>query len=478
MADKLLTAFLQSAQAEETIYSQLESLIQKRAQRYHQKTTRRKKFTKTLKLLFVGYAGAGNIGSDVRTIEMIRHIQFLLGTNVKISLMIISKKYAGNIFNGVKTLHPDYTPTFLYREIVKHHGVIVCEGSLFKSNFSPVLTWNMLAAMGLALVENKLAIAYGAEAGWMDIKTQQFAQRHCQESLILCRNQQSVRKLEPLALRTAAGADPAWTFEPNTTVDTKAMLRAAGWDGKQKLIAICPINPFWWPVRPDPLRAKQLTNPIDEQYHQSVFFHQQSPTITKKYQHYLQSLATVIQTLRREQKLFPFIIGMERLDRSACEHLAALVDFPPPIYVSDEWDIHVIVSLLRCSSYLLSSRFHAIVTALPARVIPIGIAMDERIENLLMELGHPELKIAADDDLLAEKILQLFVNLPTEKIASATVKMTARQLQQMGQMGITFREEVKRVFPEFSLPTLPTHWREHLPALSLNLQQILTVYAQ
>ncbi len=35
---------------------------------------------------------------------------------------------------------PDVFPPFLFREVPRHHGVVACEGSMFKSKFANALT--------------------------------------------------------------------------------------------------------------------------------------------------------------------------------------------------------------------------------------------------------------------------------------------------------------------------------------------------
>ena len=43
----------------------------------------------------------------------------------------------------------------------------------------------------------------------------------------------------------------------------------------------------------------------------------------------------------------------------------------------------------------------------------------------------------------------------------------------MGQMGIDFKDEVARVYPEFALPDLGPEPIAHLPALPRALQELL-----
>ena len=63
---------------------------------------------------------------------------------------------------------PDIFPPFLSHEVPKHHGVVACEGSMFKSKFANALTTMMIGSLGIAAAQNKLSVGYGAEAGHMD----------------------------------------------------------------------------------------------------------------------------------------------------------------------------------------------------------------------------------------------------------------------------------------------------------------------
>ena len=56
----------------------------------------------------------------------------------------------------------------LHSEVRKSDGVVACEGSMFKSKFANALTTMMIGSLGIASAQNKLSVAYGAEAGQMD----------------------------------------------------------------------------------------------------------------------------------------------------------------------------------------------------------------------------------------------------------------------------------------------------------------------
>src|SRR5277367_2396746 len=153
-----------------------------------------------LRLLFAGYNGTRNTGSDVRVQEMLRQVRHVLGADkVDFSVMTQSFDRTRGYFEGTQQVHlPDVFPPFLFREVKKNHGVLACEGSMFKSKFANALTTMMIGSLGLASAENKLSLGYGAEAGEMDPTLKRLCARYCSQSLILTRNQASQVALSAL----------------------------------------------------------------------------------------------------------------------------------------------------------------------------------------------------------------------------------------------------------------------------------------
>ena len=120
-----------------------------------------------LKLLFAGYNGTRNMGSDVRPDETLRQIRHILGAdNVEFSAMTQNFDLTRGYFEGTEQVHlPDIFPPFLAREVPKHHGVVVVEGSMFKSKFANALTTMMIGSLGMAAAQNKLSVGYGVGGG-------------------------------------------------------------------------------------------------------------------------------------------------------------------------------------------------------------------------------------------------------------------------------------------------------------------------
>ncbi|MFH1016947.1 MAG: polysaccharide pyruvyl transferase family protein [Pseudomonadota bacterium] len=438
---------------------------------------------KPLKLLLACYTGTRNTGADVRVEEMIRQFRHILGDgNLALTIMTLDPELSADYFEGVQQiLMPQVFPRFLYRECPKHHGVVACEGSMFKSKFAEALTTMMAGALGMAAAEDKLCVGYGAEAGAMSPSLKSFVAKHCKNALVICRNEPSRKVLEDMGIRTRGGTDTAWTFEPSPPERGAGLLRNAGWDGKKKVLIVCPINPFWWPVRPSLYKfaANRLAGRYGEQHYKSIYFHDWSGEAARKYNRYLDALATAVTAFRNEEDVLPVLVGMERLDRRACERLAERLDPKPPLFISDEHNMYDLVSILRNGSMMVSSRFHAIVCSMPAQVPSVGVTMDERIRNLMNDRGHADFFLEVDDPDLGDRLLALLRRMPreTDAIRDQIGCAVPGQLRLMGQMGIDFVDEVRRVYPEFTPPNLKRTWEDHLPPLPATVKRLLETYA-
>ena len=137
--------------------------------------------------------------------------------------------------------------------------------------------------------------------------------------------------------------------------------------------------------------------------------------------------------------------------------------------------MYELVSILRACDRMVSSRYHAIVTSMPAGVPSAGVTMDERIRNLMRERGHEHLLMRVDEPGLADKIVAALraLDAEAEEIRVAMGRTVARNLQLMARMGIYFEEQVARRYPEFPMRTGVLGWEEYLPPLSPNLAKLL-----
>ena len=293
---------------------------------------------------------------------------------------------------------PDVYPPFLWREVHANHGVISCEGSMFKSKFANALTTMMIGSLGLASAENKLSVAYGGDAGHMDDLIQWMCARYTNESLVITRSLESQQLLSGLGVPNELGADTAWTFEPYPQEYARQTLRAAGWDEKTPILVLCPIHPFVWPVRAS--IAKYLARATTGALQRQPISHRVFLRIRAR-----RSIASSSTTPRATSKprrllcsgiaCFRYLVAMERLDAVACRghrkrnswhadlHFRRLRHVPTGV---DPARVHL-------HGFLALSRHRH----LHARgVVSAGVTMDERIRNLMRERGHQHLLLTVE----------------------------------------------------------------------------------
>ena len=434
-----------------------------------------------LKLLFAGYNGTRNTGSDVRVQEMLRQVRRILGAqNVDFSVMTQNFQHSQGYFEGTRQVHlPDVYPPFLFREVRQNHGVIACEGSMFKSKFANALTTMMIGSLGLASAENKLSVGYGGEAGHMDGLVQSMCGRYVKDSLVITRNEESQQLLSSLGIPTELGTDTAWTFEPHPPEYARKTLREAGWDEKRPILVLCPIHPYVWPVEASIAKyiARATTGTYKESQYRTVYFFQSGAEVDRKYAPYISGFAKATQAFLQRHRVFPILVAMERLDADACRKIAERIP-GIPVFTSDDYDMFQLVSILRACSYMVSSRYHGIVTCMPSLVASAGVTMDERIRNLMRERGHQHLRLTVDEPELESKLLQVMETLvkEAESVREGIGKTVVRNLKVMARMGTFLENAVHLQYPDFPIRSGVLSWEDYLPPLSENLFQLMERY--
>jgi polysaccharide pyruvyl transferase WcaK-like protein len=434
-----------------------------------------------LKILFAGYNGTRNTGSDVRVQETLRQIRHVLGAkNVDFSVMTQSFDRTKGYFEGSRQVYlPDVFPPFLFREVHANHGVVSCEGSMFKSKFANALTTMMIGSLGLASAENKLSVAYAGDAGHMDDPIKRMCARYTKDSLVITRSMESQQLLSGLGVPNELGADTAWTFEPHPPAYARKVLREAGWDEKMPILALCPIHPFVWPVRASIGKyiARATTGVYKDSQYRTVYFFESGAEVDRKLKHYINGYTNATKAFLQKHKVFPILVAMERLDAVTCREIVK--ELPGvPILTSDDYDMFQLVSILRECTYMVSSRYHGIVTCMPAKVVSAGVTMDERIRNLMRERGHQHLLLNVEDADLEPRLLQVMESLVTEadQIRDSIGRTVVSNLKMMSRMVVFLEDEVRRTYPEFPLRKGVLAWEDNLPPLNETLRKLVEEY--
>ena len=137
------------------------------------------------------------------------------------------------------------------------------------------------------------------------------------------------------------------------------------------MLAVCPINPFWWPVSPSIAKwlAHSVAGAYKESHYRTLYFHRSGADVDAAYERYLTAMAEGVHFYRHERGVFPVLVAMEMLDRDACERMSEKLG-GCPIFSSDRFNMYEIVSILRAADRMLSSRFHAILASMPMTFRP------------------------------------------------------------------------------------------------------------
>jgi polysaccharide pyruvyl transferase WcaK-like protein len=434
-----------------------------------------------LKLLLACYAGARNTGSDLRVEETIRQIRHILGAErVELSVTTQNFDLTRGYFPGATQVKlPDIFPAFLYRQVRRNDGAIACEGSMFKSTWADALTTMMVGSLGLAVAQNKLSVGYGGDADRMNPMLAWMCRRYCRQSFVIARSSGSQAALREQGIPAELGTDTAWTFESNAPEFGRQALRQAGWDGVTPVLVVCASDPFCWPVKPSLAKylARVLTGAYKESQYRTIYFHKSGPEVDAALNRMLTGISKAVHAFRQRRKVFPIVVGTEQIDKKACLEVARQLG-GLPVFTSDMYDMHQLVSILRAGQMVVSSRYHAIVTTMPSLVPSAGIAMDERIRNLMQERGQEDLLVNVDDSELEPKLIAAMERLYTDadSIREAMGRTVVQNLKRMARMGVFFERAVHECYPEFPIQGGIRSWEDYLPPLHPGLRQLVEWY--
>jgi polysaccharide pyruvyl transferase WcaK-like protein len=115
--------------------------------------------------------------------------------------------------------------------------------------------------------------------------------------------------------------------------------------------------------------------------------------------------------------------------------------------------MYEMVSVLRRCRALLSSRYHAVVCSMPAKVPSAGVTMDERLRNLMVDRGTPELCLEVDQPDLAERVEATLLRLHREgeALGEGIGRCVDANLVRMGRMGQVFVDHLRERHPELPI---------------------------
>ena len=164
------------------------------------------------------------------------------------------------------------------------------------------------------------------------------------------------------------GADTAWTFEPHPPEYARKALREAGWDEKTPILVLCPIHPFVWPVRASIAKyiARATTGAYKDSQYRTVYFFESGAEVDRKLKHYISGYTQRDESVPAETQSVSDSGGDGATGHGRVPEIAKEIP-GTPIFTSDDYDMFQLVSILRECTYMVSSRYHGIVTCMPAQ---------------------------------------------------------------------------------------------------------------
>ncbi len=396
-----------------------------------------------LHILLAGYNGARNTGSDLRVAEIARQLTERLGKDhVEISVMTMDKESMRCYFDDDVDLIEFSSVFFLdvFKACCASQAVILCEGSTLKSKFANALTLYSCEAAGIMKNQHKPCIAYGSEAGEMDAFMERTVKKLCKDTYFIARNENSLDYIQRLGFAGHLGTDAAWNVDSSPCTGwAVSQLKRTGWDGIAPLLGIAPINPFWWPVKPSFLKwlKAEMTGDHSLQF-QKCYFFSWSKERKRQYDTYLDAIASSVNEFAERHPCHVVIIGMEQLDTDSCRRLKEKLTVPASVILSKSHDGYHIAAVLRQLSLLITSRYHAQVLSMEASVPSVAISMDERLDNLMREMGmNRDQLLYADDPELASKLSRAleYIQSDQEQIKENIRHQSARYKNTLDEMG-------------------------------------------
>ncbi len=359
-----------------------------------------------LKILLVGYNGARNTGADARVVALTQQLEKVLGDReFSLTVMTLNEKNISGYFSeSVQILR--FSTVFMFsllKACSQHHVAILCEGSTLTPTFAEALCVFFCEAAGIMKHQGKPCIAYGSEVGRLNGWLAQLSSDLCSNAYFIVRTEESLQNLKVLGLKGHVGTDTAWTFQNNEGEEwARQYLMDAGWDGKQQLMGVAPLNPFCWPVRPSLWRwlKSQITRDFSQQYDKLYFF-SDSPVRREQFRRYLSAMVTATNQYSKEHNAFVVILGMEQLDTRVCELMERQIESPHVVCTSKTCNVFQMTGLLRQLSVLLTSRYHASVLSMERSIPIVAVSIDARLNGVMREVGLAEhyLHQATDADL-------------------------------------------------------------------------------
>jgi len=416
-----------------------------------------------LQILLMAYSGARNTGAEVRVAELIDQLNQVLGEdNVDLNMLTLKLEDSKEYFKDNKVNFVPMSYVFfwdVFKAVIKNQVVVLVEGSCWKENFAAALLYYFLFGMGLAAKLGKTSFCYGVDAGPMN-KFNNFLSWALSRKmdLIVTRSAEAGDWLRKIHLREdTLRVDTAWTLRAKPLEWGAAELKKLGWDGKKPLLGLAMQNFFWWPIVPDFVK---WIRGVKEYNYRLIYYYDYDEDDRKKYEAWKNIMAATLDWAAEKYGIQPVLVAMEALDHDSCYEVKALMKNTPVIVSCREYVGVEIAAMLRNFTTLVTTRYHAMVLAMPGLIPFIGLSRDERIRGVMKETGlyddyYVDYQAERLPEVLKQKLDRLLANPDERRRAGEVINAhLPYYFAQMAMLGLDVRKLIKDKFPALKLKEL------------------------
>jgi polysaccharide pyruvyl transferase WcaK-like protein len=354
--------------------------------RLSQKNRLRKKLEGT-KVLFAGYNGANNTGSEARLLSIVEDVRSTFGKNVPITVPTLNERNLRRYLKDDYNLKIRPVRSLFFRDVKRlvreHDVVLLVEGSCYMDTWTSALLWLFLWTTRCAHKFGKPVIAYSVDAGSLSPLNCILTRREASKTdLIITRSPQARKMLLELGVSAPieTTADCALTYFPLVEEDFAA---EDFYDKPERgLIGLAAIDFYCWPVVIRPWGQKEFC------YRWPYYFSHSSERKVKTVA-YAQKLAGMVDRFVSECKKNVALICMEEVDEKMAKTVVRMTRNSEKVRVfsSRSRKVSFMTSLLQSLDLLITSRYHASVLSLPGLVPQVAIGHDTRLSSLYEELN-------------------------------------------------------------------------------------------
>ena len=338
-------------------------------------------------VLLVGYNGANNTGAEALLLSDIEDVRAVLGPNTRITVPSLAPENLRRYVKEGPTLAIRPVPILYFRalrKLVRQHDVVMLvEGSTYMDTWGSVLLWAFLWSTHCAARLGKRSVAYAVDAGSLSRLNRWLVRKIASRTgLIVTRNQAAADRLSGFGVTAPieVTADNAFTYR--TRAQDEGWVQREWPRARTGMVGMAVVDYNLFPVVMRPWGRKK-------DCYKWPYYFSRSPRRRRASEELAAGYAALANRIVAEHGAPVALICMEEVDERLALAVQARAARPDMVRVfsSRTNDASRMTVLLRSLRMLVTSRYHAGVLSLGARVPQVAVGHDLRLRTLYEDLG-------------------------------------------------------------------------------------------